>query len=134
MSEITLPIMFVCLKQIQEKFREEITDNANYMKEATGYEMDRFPAAKEGSLERTLQITKDVSYTLFLGMAYLDYDVDNQPGSDYVINHFKKYIHPGAIPLIHNISKSNAEALDTVLTNLEQEDIPSTLYLISKKG
>ena len=52
---------------------------------------------------------------------YLDYDVNNQPGTDYVIDHFAKYHHPGAIPLIHNVSSSNAQALDTVLTNLEKE-------------
>ena len=48
--------------------------------------------------------------------------------------HFEKYIHPGAIPLIHNISKSNTEALDTVLTNLEKEGY--TFHSLSdlKKG
>ena len=71
---------------------------------------------------------------IVLAVSGVDYDVYNQPGSDYVINHFKKYIHPGAIPLIHNISKSNAEALDTVLTNLEQEGY--TFHSLSdlKKG
>ena len=127
----------VCMPETDSrKVREEITDNANYMKEATGYEMDRFFRPPKGEYsERTLQITKDVGYTtVFWSMAYLDYDVDNQPGSDYVINHFEKYIHPGAIPLIHNISKSNAEALDTVLTNLEQEGY--TFHSLSdlKKG
>ena len=50
---IILPIMFVCQKRIREKFREEITDNANYMKEATGYEMDRFFPAAERRIQRT---------------------------------------------------------------------------------
>lgn len=127
----------ICMPETNSrKVREEITDNANYMKEATGYEMDRFFRPPKGEYsERTLQITKDIGYTtVFWSMAYLDYDVDNQPGSDYVINHFEKYIHPGAIPLIHNISKSNAEALDTVLTNLEKEGY--TFHSLSdlKKG
>ena len=127
----------ICMPETDSrKVREEITDNANYMKEATGYEMDRFFRPPKGEYsERTLQITKDIGYTtVFWSMAYLDYDVDNQPGSDYVINHFEKYIHPGAIPLIHNISKSNAEALDTVLTNLEKEGY--TFHSLSdlKKG
>lgn len=127
----------VCMPETDSrKVREEITDNANYMKEATGYEMDHFFRPPKGEYsERTLQITKDIGYTtVFWSMAYLDYDVDNQPGSDYVINHFEKYIHPGAIPLIHNISKSNAEALDTVLTNLEKKGY--TFHSLSdlKKG
>lgn len=127
----------VCMPETDSrKVREEITDNANYMKEATGYEMDRFFRPPKGEYsERTLQITKDIGYTtVFWSMAYLDYDVNNQPGRDYVIEHFQKYIHPGAIPLIHNISKSNAEALDTVLTNLEKEGY--TFHSLSdlKKG
>ena len=36
-----------------------------------------------------------------------------------MVEHYKKYIHPGAIPLIHNVSESNAQALDQVLTDLE---------------
>ena len=51
----------------------------------------------------------------------MDYDVNNQPGKTYVVNHFKKYHHKGAITLTHNTSKSNAEALDDVLTYLEDK-------------
>lgn len=127
----------ICMPEADSrKVREEITDNAAYMKEATGYEMDHFFRPPKGEYsERTLQITKDVGYTtVFWSMAYLDYDVDNQPGSDYVIQHFEKYIHPGAIPLIHNISKSNAEALDMVLTNLEKEGYTFRSLADLKKG
>lgn len=114
----------ICMPEADERtIREEIADNASYMKEATGYEMDPFFRPPKGEYsERTLQITKDMGYTtVFWSLAYLDYDVNNQPGADYVVEQFNKYIHPGAIPLIHNVSESNAQALDTVLTNLEKE-------------
>lgn len=114
----------ICMPETKEReIRKEIADNASYMKEATGYDMDHFFRPPKGEYsERTLQITKNMGYTtVFWSMAYLDYDVNKQPGAQYVIDHFNKYIHPGAIPLIHNISQSNAEALDTVLTNLEKE-------------
>jgi peptidoglycan-N-acetylmuramic acid deacetylase len=104
-----------------EKMKEELNTCADYMKEATGYDMDMYfrPPSGEYS-ERVLQLAKDMGYkTIFWSMAYLDYDVNNQPGKDFVIEHFEKYYHNGAIPLIHNVSQSNAEALDTVLTNLE---------------
>ena len=93
------------------------------MRNETGYEMDMYfrPPSGEYS-EQVLQLAKDMGYkTIFWSMAYLDYDVNNQPGTDYVIDHFAKYHHPGAIPLIHNVSSSNAQALYTVLTNLEKE-------------
>ncbi|MBS6723898.1 MAG: polysaccharide deacetylase family protein [Clostridiales bacterium] len=112
----------ICMPENDDRtVREEIAENADYMKEATGYEMDPFFRPPKGEYsERTLQITKNMGYTtIFWSLAYVDYDVNSQPGADYVINQFNQYIHPGAIPLIHNISESNAQALDTVLTNLE---------------
>lgn len=89
--------------------------------ENTGYAMDPLFRPPKGEYsERILKIAQDMGYkTLFWSLAYLDYDVNDQPGKDFVIEHFKKYIHPGAIPLIHNVSESNAQALDQVLTDLE---------------
>lgn len=88
----------------------------------TGYAMDPLFRPPKGEYsERVLKVAQDMGYkTLFWSMAYLDYDVNKQPGKEFVVEHFKKYIHPGAVPLIHNVSKSNAEALDQVLTDLEE--------------
>lgn len=89
--------------------------------ENTGYKMDMLFRPPKGEYsERVLKIAQDMGYkTLFWSMAYLDYDVNDQPGKVFVVEHFKKYIHPGAIPLIHNVSESNAQALEQVLTDLE---------------
>ena len=87
----------------------------------TGYAMDPLFRPPKGEYsERVLKIVQDLGYkTLFWSLAYMDYDVNDQPGKEYVIDHYRKYIHPGAIPLIHNVSESNAQALDQVLTDLE---------------
>jgi peptidoglycan-N-acetylmuramic acid deacetylase len=109
-------------KSVEEQ-KSELKECSDFMRNETGYEMDMYfrPPCGEYS-EQVLQLAKDMGYkTIFWSMAYLDYDVNNQPGTDYVIDHFAKYHHPGAIPLIHNVSSSNAQALDTVLTNLEKE-------------
>lgn len=106
-----------------EEIIQEINGCADYMKEATGYDMDPYfrPPCGEYS-ERTLAIAHDLGFkTIFWSMAYLDYDVNKQPGTEYVINHFNKYHHNGAIVLMHNVSSSNAEALKTVIQNLKQE-------------
>ena len=89
--------------------------------EHTGYAMDPLFRPPKGEYsERVLKIVQDMGYkTLFWSLAYMDYDVNDQPGREYVVDHYKKYIHPGAIPLIHNVSESNAQALDQVLTDLE---------------
>ena len=107
----------------EEEIEKELGTCSSYMKEVIGYDMDPFfrPPMGEYS-ERTLQITKDMGYkTVFWSIAYLDYDVNNQPGSNYVEEHFRTYYHNGAIPLIHNVSSANCEALDPVLTLLEKE-------------
>lgn len=100
---------------------DDISKCAEYMKEATGYDMDPYfrPPSGEYS-ERTLRLTQDMGYkSIFWSIVYLDYDVNKQPGKEYVINHFEKYHHDGAIILMHNVSTSNAQALETVIRNMQ---------------
>ncbi|MCM1497196.1 MAG: polysaccharide deacetylase family protein [Clostridium sp.] len=105
-----------------EKQKEEIQGCAAYMKEATGYDMDPYIRPPKGEYsERTLQLCEDLGYcTIFWSMAYLDYEVDNQPTPDYVLQHFDKYCHPGAMPLLHNVSSANTKALPQLIINLRE--------------
>lgn len=105
------------------QIKKEINDCADIFQKATGYKMDAYIRPPMGCYsKRTLQVTKDLGYkTIFWSMAYYDYDVNKQPGKNYVLDHFKENYHKGAIPLIHNISKSNCQALDEVLTFLEKK-------------
>ena len=117
-------------KSVEEQKKELLTCE-QYMKETTGYDMDLFFRPPKGEYsKRTLQMAKDLGYTtVFWSMAYLDYDVNNQPSSDHVVEHFKKYYHPGAIPLLHNVSVANRDALSRVLKNLKKEGYGfGTLY------
>lgn len=106
-----------------EQIQNELNTVAETMLELTGYEIDSFfrPPMGEYS-KRTLQVTKDMGYkSIFWSIAYYDYDVNDQPGKEYVINHFKDYHHNGCIALIHNTSESNAQALEEVLQLLLDE-------------
>ena len=105
-----------------EKQREEITSCAEKMKELTGYDMDPYVRPPKGEYsERTLQLLEDMGYcTIFWSMAYLDYEVDNQPSPDYVVQHFVKYVHPGAVPLLHNVSSANAQALPELIEAMRE--------------
>jgi len=106
-----------------EEIIQEITGCADYMNEVTGYDMDPYLRPPRGEYsERTLMLTHDLGYkTIFWSMAYLDFDVNKQPGVDYVIDHFNKFHHNGAIILMHNVSSSNAGALESVIKNLKAE-------------
>ncbi|MCM1499536.1 MAG: polysaccharide deacetylase family protein [Clostridium sp.] len=117
-------------KSIEEQ-RQELLTCEEYMREVTGYEMDLFFRPPRGEYsKRTLQMARDLGYTtIFWSMAYLDYDVNNQPSSSHVVEHFSKYYHPGAIPLMHNVSKANHDALQEVIRNLKNEGYSfGTLY------
>jgi peptidoglycan-N-acetylmuramic acid deacetylase len=117
--------------QSVEQQKQEILECESYMKEATGYDMDLFLRPPKGEYsKRTLQVAKDLGYcTIFWSMAYLDYDVNNQPTASHVVEHFAKYYHPGAIPLMHNVSVANHDALKQVIENLKKEGYSfGTLY------
>ena len=106
-----------------EQIQNELATVAETMLELTGYEIDSFfrPPMGEYS-KRTLQVTKDLGYkSIFWSIAYYDYDVNDQPGKAYVINHFKDYHHNGCIALVHNTSESNAQALEEVILLLLEE-------------
>lgn len=107
----------------EEELRKELEDTANTMAELTGYDMDPFfrPPSGEYS-ERILYLIRKYGYrTIFWSLTYLDWNVNEQPGAEYAYDHVMTNYHPGAIPLIHAVSESNAEALDDILKSLKAE-------------
>lgn len=105
------------------QIQNELSGLEQLFKEYTGYQMDKFLRPPMGEYsDRVLKVAKDMGYTtVFWSIAYADYDPQNQPGKQYVIDHFKNYHHKGAITLTHNVSKSNTEALPQVLRDLKQQ-------------
>lgn len=108
----------------ETKLRQEINQCARTMKKLTGYTMDKYCRPPEGCYsQRTLKMLQDMGYaTIFWSLAYYDWDPNHQPGAEAVLHKFKTYYHPGMIPLIHVVSKSNAEAL------------PNVIHFLKKKG
>lgn len=106
-----------------ERVIKEIKDTADYFKEITGEDMPRFirPPMGEWS-ERTLYISKAMGYkTILWSVAHKDWDTKNQPGKDKAYNYIDTYYHNGAIILLHAVSKSNTEALDSIIKNLQSK-------------
>ena len=72
--------------------------------------------------ERTMKIAKDEGYYhIFWSLAYKDWIVNEQKGAAYAHAQVLKQIHPGAILLIHTVSKDNADALDSIITDLKKQ-------------
>ncbi|WP_019635489.1 delta-lactam-biosynthetic de-N-acetylase [Paenibacillus fonticola] len=72
--------------------------------------------------ERTLRVTKELGYTnVFWSAAYKDWDTKEQHGSDYAFKKVVSQLHPGAIILLHSVSKDNKEALGAIIDEARRQ-------------
>lgn len=72
--------------------------------------------------ERSLAISHEEGYhNIFWSLAYKDWETNKQRGSQYAYDSIMKQVHPGAIMLLHTVSKDNAEALEKVIQDLKKE-------------
>jgi peptidoglycan-N-acetylmuramic acid deacetylase len=103
------------------KIQEELEKVKARTKEITGQKEMKYLRPPRGIFsERTLQITKDEGYThVFWSLAYVDWNVKQQKGAEYAYNNIMRQIHPGAVLLLHTISKDNADALEKVIKDLK---------------
>lgn len=72
--------------------------------------------------ERTLAISHQLGYiNVFWSLAYKDWDVNQQRGGEYAYNQVMKQLHPGAVLLLHSVSKDNAEALGRIIDDARKQ-------------
>lgn len=50
----------------------------------------------------------------------MDWDPEKQPSHEEAFDKLLKRVHPGAVVLLHNTSKTNGEILDELLTKWEE--------------
>ena len=87
-------------------------------KEITGQDMVKIYRPPQGKFNvGNLQNAQQLGYTtMFWSLAYADWDVNNQPTAEAAIKKLNSRIHNGAVVLLHSTSKTNAEILDTLIT------------------
>lgn len=72
--------------------------------------------------ERTMDLAKGAGYThVFWSLAFVDWYTDQQKGAQYAYDNIIRQVHPGAIMLLHTVSKDNADALEKVLKDLKKQ-------------
>ena len=105
-----------------DQFSKELTDLETLFYEQTGQQLAMFFRPPEGSFSETLlQYAQQCGYTtVFWSFAYKDWYNDNQPSVEDAFNTITSRTHPGEIALLHLTSKTNAEVLDSVLTEWEK--------------
>ena len=105
-----------------EKFQEEMDGVADKFEEITGTKLSPYYRPPQGKCnENNLKMAQELGYcTIFWSLAHVDWNQDSQPGYDESIQKLTSRVHPGAIVLLHNTSKTNGEILDELLTKWEE--------------
>lgn len=106
-----------------EQIRKELNKVKNAVAGLTGKKEMPYLRPPRGIFnDRTLTITQEMGYTnVFWSIAYLDWDVKSQRGTSYAYDKVMKQLHPGAVILLHSISKDNAAALGAIIDGARQQ-------------
>jgi peptidoglycan-N-acetylmuramic acid deacetylase len=102
----------------KEAFAKELEKVETIYRETTGQDIPRFYRPPRGIYnEANLKTARELGYTtVFWSLAYRDWENDNQPTREEAFAKLIPRIHPGAVILLHNTSKTNALILDELLT------------------
>lgn len=103
-------------------FQKEMDDVSTLFKQITGKEMEMYYRPPQGKYNTAnLKMAKELGYkTFFWSLAYVDWNQDKQPSKDEAFKKLTGRIHPGAVVLLHNTSKTNGEIMDELLTKWEE--------------
>ncbi|WP_019243450.1 MULTISPECIES: delta-lactam-biosynthetic de-N-acetylase [Bacillus] len=107
----------------KDKIVDELNSVRKKTEELTGQTGMQYLRPPRGIFsERTIEIANKAGYVhIFWSLAYKDWDVKAQKGPGYAYDNIMRQVHPGAIMLIHTISKDNADALDRVIVDLKKQ-------------
>lgn len=118
----------------KENFQKEFTVVEDLYKDITKKDMPKFFRPPMGKYsELSLKYTEDLGYkSIFWSFAYYDWDRDKQPSPEKGKEKILNGVHNGSIILLHAVSKTNTEILDSVLKELKNngyefktlEDLP----------
>lgn len=105
-----------------ERMKQELEKIRTKTEELTGKKEMLYIRPPRGVLsERTLKIAKEQGYThVMWSLAFVDWNVNQQKGWQYSYDNIMRQVHPGAIILLHSVSKDNADALEKVIKDLKK--------------
>ena len=106
----------------REAFSKELGELESLYEQTVGSPMQKFYRPPQGKYsENNLKIAKELGFkTFFWSLAYVDWDPKKQPTHEEAFQKLLKRVHPGAIVLLHNTSRTNGEILDELLTKWEE--------------
>ncbi|MGG4439563.1 delta-lactam-biosynthetic de-N-acetylase [Brevibacillus fortis] len=106
-----------------QKIKDELTKVSDAVQQVTGQANMRYLRPPRGIFsDRTLAVTKELGYTnVFWSVAYKDWDTKVQRGAKYAYDSVMAQLHPGAVILLHSVSKDNAEALGMMIDEARKQ-------------
>ncbi|WP_110113532.1 delta-lactam-biosynthetic de-N-acetylase [Bacillus sp. CGMCC 1.16541] len=106
-----------------DRLREELDRVKREYEQLTGRNDMQYLRPPRGIFsERTLALARDEGYiSVFWSLAFVDWFTDQQKGWRYSYDNIMSQVHPGAILLLHTVSKDNADALGKAIDDLRKE-------------
>lgn len=100
-----------------ERIRGEMDKVRQAVAELTGGQEMKFMRPPRGIFsDRMLSVCRELGYTgVFWSVAYKDWDVNSQRGGQYAFDSVMSQLHPGAVILLHSVSRDNVEALGRII-------------------
>lgn len=105
-----------------ENMHNELMGMHDYIKTNFGYEMSYYRPPYGEYSERSLALAQSLGYKSFnWSFAYYDYDTAKQPDRTEALNKMVDSLHPGAIYLLHAVSRTNAEVLGEFIDKAQEK-------------
>lgn len=112
-----------------EKQAEEIRQLHQYVKEQFDYDMYLFRYPAGIFSEQSLALIQQMGYrSVFWSFAYRDWVTDDQPKPTEALATLAKRTHPGAIYLLHAVSKTNTEIMGQFIDDTRAAGYTFALY------
>ncbi|UOR13408.1 delta-lactam-biosynthetic de-N-acetylase [Halobacillus amylolyticus] len=106
----------------KQEMKKELSKVEEAVQELTDQDTMTYVRPPKGKFnEQTLKWARELGYIhAFWSIAFVDWETDKQKGWEYAYQSILGQIHPGAVVLLHTVSKDNADALNELIVQLRK--------------
>ncbi|MDC3418175.1 delta-lactam-biosynthetic de-N-acetylase [Aquibacillus sp. 3ASR75-54] len=110
-------------KLSKAKMKEELESLEEAVAKITDQKEMQYVRPPRGTFNKqSIQWANELGYThVFWSLAFVDWNTDSQKGWKKAYQQVMDQIHPGAVILLHTVSKDNAEALAYMIDDLRKQ-------------
>ncbi len=101
----------------KQELSDDLTKLENTYYDLTNQRMAKYFRPPEGEFDRAslLKVQSLGFKTVFWSIAYRDWEENRQSSKDKAIKSIVDNLHPGAIILLHSVSRTNSESLCDII-------------------